>query len=244
MIIAMVRTRDEERNIGAFCEAYQDIADKILVADGGSIDRTIEIAQSFPKVEIRHFSEQTKMRGGHWRNNDSDHINFLINWAQEYKATWIILDDCDSRPNPLLRKFGRSIFEQIDGHNRNVVMVARVYLWGTEEYFPNMMKLKPVEKFNYSTSLWAWRPGINLWTRDLPPAYTLMIRNKIAGDLHDSANVFDLMPPYCLLHYTWDDEERTEQKIRVYRESGLIPQQKHPLKFAGPPKPLPAWARE
>jgi glycosyltransferase involved in cell wall biosynthesis len=237
----MVRTRDEERNIGPFCEAYQEIADKILVADGGSEDNTIKIASSFANVEIRNFPERTPLARGHWRNNDSDHVNFLISWAKEYEADWIIHDDCDSRPNYLLRRHTREILAQVE---QNVVMVVRVYLWGQDQHFPNMTKLKPVEKFNYMTSLWAWRPHTNLWTFDKPPAYTLMIGDEIAGDLHDSTSVFDLMPPYCLVHHTWDDQERTLEKIRVYRESGLIPNQSHPLNYAGPVESLPGWARE
>ncbi len=64
MIIAMVRTRNEEMNIGAFCESYQGIADKILVADGGSNDDTVEIALGYPKVKVRNFTERTEMKKG------------------------------------------------------------------------------------------------------------------------------------------------------------------------------------
>jgi hypothetical protein len=45
-IFVVVRTRDEERRIAQFCEAYKD-ADMILVADGGSVDKTKEIASRY-----------------------------------------------------------------------------------------------------------------------------------------------------------------------------------------------------
>lgn len=240
-ITVMVRTRDEADNIGQFCAAYSEIADKILVADGGSEDNTLEIASWFPKVEIRHFEGRTPLRREHWRNNDSDHINFLIEWAREDDPDWIILDDCDSRPNFMLREHAR---HELEDTNKSVAMTCRVYLWGKDQYFPHMMHLKPVEEDNYMTSLWAWRPGTNLWTVSQFPHYTLMIGNEIAGDLHLSSKVLDLMPPFCLLHYTWANEERALEKIRIHRESGSIPDHKHPLEFAGPLEPLPRWARE
>ena len=237
----IVRTRDEARNIGNFCSAYQGIADKILVADGGSEDDTLTIARTFPKVHIRHFDGTVTLQNGHWRNNDSEHINFLIDWAEEDEPDWIILDDCDSRPNYILKRYAR---KWLFGTSQDVAMTCRVYLWGDNQYFPHMMHLKPVTEDNYMTSLWAWRPGTNLWTQDQFPHYTLMIGDKVAGDLHLSSSVLDLMPPFGLLHYTWADEEMALEKIRIHRESGTIPDHKHPLEFAGPLKPLPNWAHE
>lgn len=241
-IIAIVRTRDEERNIGRFCEAYQDIADKILVADGGSEDKTIEIASSFPNVEIRNYTKRTQMKGGHWRNNDSDHINYLIAWAmeKEYEANWIILDDCDCVPNYLLRQDCRSILAETES---NVVMAVRMYLWGTKEHFSNMSK-PGKEHEKYEGALWAWRPKIELFTVDRPPAYTLTLgSHPVNKGLNKATGVEVVMPPYCLLHYSWDDPDITHRKVAVYRDSGLIPTQLHPLDFAGPLKALPEWAR-
>lgn len=234
MIIATVRTRDEKRNIGRFCEAYQGIADKILVADGGSEDETIEIASSFPKVEIRDFEERTQLKDGHWRNNDSDHINFLISWANEYSPDWIIHDDCDCAPNYLLRQDARGILTKT---KHNLVRAARIYLWGTDQHFPHMAKGKDKESLDWSTSLWAWRPEIKLLTVAAGPAYTLKF-----GAVPRS--ILELAPPLCLMHYSWDDEDIVEEKVKIYRDSGLIPGQLHPLEFAGPLESLPPWVRE
>lgn len=238
-VIATVRTRDEEDRIGSFCEAYQDIADAILVADGGSQDRTLEIAATFPNVQIRHFTERTKMWGDHWRNNDSDHINFLTAWATELEPDWIIHDDCDIRPNYLLKERCLSILSATEA---NVVMAVRLFVWGKGEHFPLMAR--PGEDGKWEASLYAWRPEIDLWTVDLPPAYTLRLGDEEVHDLHLSTSVHDLRPPYCLLHYSWDDPEKVREKMKIYRESGLIPGQLHPLEFAGKPAPLPEWAHE
>ncbi len=233
-IVVAVRTRDESRRIGAFCAAYA-WADSIIVADGGSADETISIAAGFPNVILRAFGERTPLKRGHWRNNDSAHINHLIRCAQEVSADWIVFDDCDCRPNYRLREEGRAILE---GCEADVVMAVRVYLWGLDEHFPLMAK----PAGDWEAGLWAWRPSLDLWTVDVPPAWGFRIGSHLLSG--EFPNPVRLMPPYCLLHYSWDDPSRVEQKVKTYRDSGLIPGQLHPLEFAGPLEPLPDWARE
>lgn len=238
-IVVTVRTRDEERRIAQFCESYAD-ADLILVADGGSVDRTKEIAATYPNVVIRDFTERQPMQGGHWRNNDSDHANFLFAWAYGLHPDWVIYDDCDCRPNYLLKQDYRKILEETDA---NFVMVTRLYLWGEKQHFPNMAK--PAETHTkWEPSLYAWRGYLDFWTIDVPPAYDFRIGSKRVTDLHKDSTVLDLMPPYCILHYSWDDPERTDQKVKIYRDSGLISGMLHPLEFAGPLEDLPEWAHE
>ena len=57
-VIVLARTLNEERNIARFCRCYAR-ADAILVADGGSTDRTVDIARQFENVEVRQFRERT-----------------------------------------------------------------------------------------------------------------------------------------------------------------------------------------
>ena len=235
----LVRTRDEEHRIRQFCESYKD-ADKILVADGGSVDRTIEYAKEFSNVEIRDFTERTIMKNGYWRNNDSDHVNFLIRWSKEYDFTFVILDDCDCRPNYLLKRDYRKIFEETDC---DFVMAVRFYLWRTEFHFPHMCK-PGSGNINYEPSLWAWRGNQDFWTVDVPPAFTFRIGNMPVKDLRKDAKTLEIFPPYALIHFSWDDSDRVNQKVKVYRESGLIPGQLHPLKFAGPLELLPEFIHE
>jgi hypothetical protein len=58
------------------------------------------------------------------------------------------------------------------------------------------------------------------------------------------ANTLDLMPPYCLLHFSWVERERMEAKIKAHRESGSIKGMRHPTDFAGPLEIKPEWAVE
>ena len=238
-IIVIVRTRDEEHRIADFCRAYED-ADMILVGDGGSIDKTIEIARTFPNVVVKHYPGRTTLKNDHWRNNDSDHVNWLIEKAKEYTPDWIILDDCDCRPNFLLKKDYKKILSVIE---EDFVMVTRFYLWGINQHFPNMA-MPGDEHELYEPSLWAWRGDLDFWTVDVPPAFTFRIGDLDVKDLHFDAKTLDLFPPYALLHFSWIDEKEVRKKIKVYRKSGLIPNMLHPLEFAGELEDLEEWMRE
>jgi len=238
LIVVCVRTRDEEHRIGQFCEAYKD-ADKILVADGGSVDRTVEIAESFRNVKLLQYMGRERLNGGYWRNNDSDHANFLFEHAYRMNPDWVIYDDCDIRPNYLLRKSYRSILEQTDA---DVVMAVRVYLWGTEQYFPDLSS--PLGEESGQGSLWAWRGNLDLWTINVPPAYDFRVGKKKIKDFREDTKCIEIPYPFCLLHYSWDDPDRVNEKIKYYRESGFIPNMLHPTVFGGELKPLEEWMRE
>lgn len=238
-IVVLVRTRDEEKRIGLFCQAYKD-ADRILVADGGSVDQTKQIAAQFPNVVIRDYPGRVPMRDGTWRNNDSDHVNWLIDWSKEYKPSWVILDDCDCRPNFLLKQDYRKLLYYT---REDYVMVTRIYHWGYDQHFPHLAKPCATHD-RWEPSLWAWRGNQDFKTVDVPPAFTFRIGERDIHDLHTDASTPDLFPPYALLHYSWPDPEFVQKKIDNYRKSGLIPGMLHPLEFGGPLAPLEWWMRE
>jgi glycosyltransferase involved in cell wall biosynthesis len=238
-IVVIVRTRDESRRIGPFCESYR-WADQVIVSDGGSLDDTISIASRFPNVLLRPFGERVQLANGLWRNNDSGHANHLIACANELAPDWIVYDDCDCRPNRLLREAGRDLLE---GTDADFALAVRLYLWGTDQHFPHMAKPEPAHE-RWEPSLWAWRGPLDFWTVDKPPAYDFRVGDTVLGDVHLSHRVLDILPPLCLLHYSWDDPARVDRKVTFYRESGFIPAMAHPLTFAGPLNPLPEWAGE
>ena len=239
-IVTIVRTKNEERNIGKFCDAYQ-FCDSILVADGGSTDKTIEIAKSYPKVQVREFSERVQLANGHWRNPDYKHIQFLIDWAKyEEKADWIIFDDCDMRPNFLLRKYARQLLENCLSSSR-FFLVTALYVWDRLYYFPNHSK--PYDRINWVPSLWAFRTDFDLFTLDRFPHFEFSYDGHHGIDLNDgpSSKVF---PPFCRLHFTWETEEICNKHVGMYRDSGLIPNMDYPKGACGPIEELPEWAKE
>jgi len=237
-IITIVRTRNEERNIANFCQAY-DFSDLILVADGGSDDNTIEIASTFPKVKVGHFWEQA-WKGDIWRNPEPEHFNFLIQWAEAEGADWIITDDCDCRPNRFLRKDARNFLE---GTDLPFAFAVRLYLLGTDnlrngadgKYFPALSK--PPKGGPWTPGLWAWRAelgtrlqGENPWDTGAFPC--------------DITQALIILPPHCLLHFPWPDEKEIKRKLAFYGGSKQVEGMEHPLEWGGSLEPCPDWMYE
>jgi glycosyltransferase involved in cell wall biosynthesis len=237
-ITVLVRARDEELRIARFCESYKD-ATRILVADGGSVDRTKEIASRYSNVIVRDYPGRQLMQDGSFRNNDSDHINWLIDWSKEYHNDFLILDDCDCFPNCELQRDYREILSKVE---EDYVMVTRIYFWGVDQHFPHMAK-PGADHTKWEPSLWAWKGSQNFRTNNVPPAFTFQIDGKDIFDIRKEATIHDLFPPYALLHMSWDDSDRVNMKVKNYRESGLIPTMAHPISFAGPLAPLEWWMK-
>ena len=238
-IIVIVRTRDEEERIGQFCTAYEN-ADLILVGDGGSVDNTVSIAQQFPNVIVGHYPFRVQLQKGHWRNNDSDHTNWLIRWAKEYEPDWIIFDDCDIRPNYLLRNQYRSILYHHDDYE--TIVAVRVYLWGMDKYFPKLSS--PLGEPNGQGSLWAWRGNLGLRTVDAFPHFTFRLGKTPVTEFRTDTKCLELVFPYCLLHYSWDTIQHVEKKLAHHRESGITPGMRSPLEFGGELQPLEEFIHE
>jgi glycosyltransferase involved in cell wall biosynthesis len=234
-IIACTRTRNEEENIGRFCESYA-WADQVLIADGGSRDDTKEIAAKYENVKIRDFHVYIEMDNGIRRNPHGPHLNFLIDWAFLGEgADWIILDDADCFPNKFVRENARAIME---GAKENFIYITRLYLWKDQGHFPQLAK--PNESLDYVPSIWAWRKGTGMRFR----SDSMEKNHQELVFTPPDKKILNLMPPYALLHCPWQTEEMVQSKLNFYRTSGEIKNMLHPTEFGGPIEPLPEWAKE
>lgn len=241
MIVATVRTRNEARNIGRFCNAYQNIADAILVADGGSIDNTVNIALDFPRVRVRRFPEQFITKNDTILNPQGEHVNFLIDWAIDIGAEWIIFDDCDCVPNFVLRQNGRDLFK---GTKNLALYTRRIYFWGFDKIFPEMHGAgdraeETAEKeaefgLPIWTSLWAWQPRADIRADEDDPWHLTMMSHDPGQAEQIRRSALHLDFPYCLLHFSWQTPKLAAAKIDNYRSSGQQPEAKSPLDWAGP----------
>ncbi len=80
--------QNEEHNIARVLQSVQEIADEIIVLDGGSTDRTQEIARSFgAKVSLRPYT------------NMSDQKNYSVSLAAN---DWVFVLDADEELSPEL----------------------------------------------------------------------------------------------------------------------------------------------
>jgi len=222
-IIATCRTRNDEKIIGRYCEAYQNIADTILIADGGSTDRTVEVAQSYPKVEVIHFTEQMAVKNGIVINPQGRHVNFLFEAAIKRGADWITFDDSDCVPNFMLQDDARRYLKEAE---EPALFLRRVYFWGDEHIFPRLHAP--------NTSLWAFRSNVSVKADESDPWHLTMrwASDKNLINLRPEAKHIDL--PHCLLHFSWPSPEEAEAKVNWYRRSGVQPGCVHPRGWAGP----------
>jgi len=222
-IIATTRTRNEEENIERFCLAYGAFCDEILISDGGSDDRTVEIARSMPKTFVYHFKEKVwNDEKTHWRNPHGKHINSCIKRAIRRGADWIIFDDCDSVPNLNLQKTNYFTFEN------DILKVFRLYLLGEDQR---------LTKMESETSLWAWRSEIPVRANTSDPWKHEWIIPK--------AETFHINYPDVLLHYFAPTTEKAEKKAKFYRDSGELPGMTTAYDINSmywPPEKAPDWA--
>ena len=157
-----------------------------------------------------------------------------MEWAEKDDADWMIFEDSDCRPNYLVKQDYRNIMKNTD---KDFIYITRLYIWGYDQYFPELS----TPTGNWTPSLWAFRlhRGVR-FDEDEP------LRTSWQYPTDKKEAILNLMPPYCLLHYAWPDEEEVQRKIEFYNATreedwcGLV----HPLKGFGKLEPLPDWAKE
>lgn len=224
-IILTLKARDEEKNIERAIRSY-DWVDEILIADGGSIDRTVELALQHDKVKVRNFSEKYYRSDGSWRNHEGKHLNFLFQWAEDSGADWIIHDDCDCVLNSYLKQNARGLLENC---SCETVWAVRLYVYGEIKHFLRMSYIKDA----WQTSLWAWKTSTKIRGEDVPRHITI---NNL-----ENYSRYDIVPPYCILHNFAPDEETITRKVNDYKLEE--PNAVHPKIIYGEPEPLPEWAK-
>ncbi|KKK75622.1 hypothetical protein LCGC14_2871880, partial [marine sediment metagenome] len=219
-----------------FCHAYilSGLADQVLVADGGSDDDTVAIAEGLSGVKVAEYSGQVfGVSGSNWRNPHGEHINFLIDWASAEGADWIIFDDCDGVPNRLLQKRGREYLEE---SNCGYALAVRIYFWGSDQWFPELSKDRAG---SWMAGLWAWRANKDLradeanpWKHGFNRLFPLGVSDK---------DVLGILPPAALIHRPWPTEEKAQEKLEFYKGTGQHPGMQHPKIFGGRSEPIVEW---
>lgn len=223
-IILTLKSRNEENNIRNAIESYHDWVDEILLADGGSTDRTVNVAKWFPKVSVRPFRIGYIREDGSFRNHEGKHLNFLFEWARMRGADWIIHDDCDCVLNYFFKKGARSIIENCE---KETIHACRLYVYGRDKHFQRMSYVND----KWQPSLWAWRTGL-VKSEDVERHFTISNIEKLSKCVVE--------PPYCILHKFAPDEETIMKKVNDYKLEA--PTAVHPRVTYGEPEPLPEWA--
>ncbi len=104
-VSVIVPARNEEASLAACLEslvAQSGVSLEIIVVDDGSTDRTREIAQSFPAVQVL---ESKPLRPG-WSGKN----NALVSGIKKAHGQWLLFTDADTvhRPGSLARSIGEA----------------------------------------------------------------------------------------------------------------------------------------
>ena len=237
-IIVALRTLNEEILIPRFMAAY-GWADLIVVADGGSTDRTLEMLQEYPNVVVYHFNEWVENDKGGRRNPEGKHMNFLLDKAYQYDPDWLIQEDADTMMTPILRDNIRFILENT---KEMMVWAPLMYIYGSDKWFPQLTggdDFSPGKPGDNWTGAWAWNKTIKLMYDETPGAaeWTTAIVSDppVRVGSHRC-----LAYPYARLHYFCFTPELKNRKLALYQSSGQV---KHDwIQTCGPLKDLPEWA--
>ncbi len=118
----IVPCKNERLNIVPCIESFWDLASEIIVADSGSSDGTIELAQCFGKVRV---IQREYITSGDFKN-----------WAiPQAKNSWVLLVDADERITPELADEIEMVLSrgpEFDGYwiNRNNYYLGYPLHWG------------------------------------------------------------------------------------------------------------------
>ncbi|MDE8652414.1 glycosyltransferase family 2 protein [Novosphingobium album (ex Liu et al. 2023)] len=124
MLTVIILTRDEEQHIAQAIGSVAGIADRVFVADSGSTDRTVAIAEKLGAV----------VRFNPWRNYATQ-----FNWALDQlpeDTEWVLRLDADEIVTPdLAREIGAQLAvldTEIDGAwvSRRMTFLGRPIRWG------------------------------------------------------------------------------------------------------------------
>lgn len=232
-IFVMLRTRDEERNMKRFCTRYPpENVDKILISDGYSTDRTIEIAKKFPHTYFRPFMQKVYGDNGIFRQPEGKHFNFVNRWAREEGAddeTWLIWDDCDSYPTEALVKDFRFLFDEADRLGMLGVKAYHIYMWGKKEYFP---KANIPGQFIY-----AWKAKLGLYWEE-KEEWGVTTHNCPSLD-----DCYSLTKPYALMHDFTPTKKVTKAKYNFYLKSNRMTGVRPVYEMFGPSTSLEEWMK-
>ncbi|XCI75848.1 MAG: glycosyltransferase family 2 protein [Flavobacteriales bacterium] len=129
---ALLITYNEERNIKDFLENIS-FADEIIVVDAYSTDKTVEIARTFPKIQIyqRRFDDFPSQK------------NYVLNLAAH---EWILFCDADERLNENLKEEIFQTISQQDAHDAYHINI-RFYFMNKILFYSGFQNDKSIRLF-------------------------------------------------------------------------------------------------
>ena len=220
MLISVgTRCLNEEELLPIFLANHQ-FADEIVIVDGGSTDRSREIAIADPKVRWLEFHERVAGKCGGWRNPEGRHVNAVIDACE---GEWLWVGEVDIVPSDTLQAVIRGTVKSCD----DSAVASFLYYVAPRsgglpyEHYPELIK---------GVGLTCWRRELGLRA---DPAEEFQPTIKF-----EKPNLA-VMPPHARVHLSWWTEKRAALKRAFYHQVHDL-KQKHPdEQFKR--EPLPEW---
>ncbi len=208
IIHAYTLVKDEELMITFYLNHYANLADKIIIYDNDSTDQTVEIANSYSKVEIRRF----EMNG--W---DDTAITNLYNecWKESRgKADWVIMCSADEiLYHPNLRSY-------LENRKRKGITIPRTkgfsMLAEDESLYDRLHEFKDRQIYDLI------KTG-TYWERDNKfMVFNPEIEINFDNGCHTAKPIgnvkYDIFPALKNLHYSLRGLKGSLDKNKMYRE--------------------------
>ncbi|MHA2432889.1 MAG: glycosyltransferase [Candidatus Thorarchaeota archaeon] len=137
LLSGLLRSYNEESNMARCLQCLFEFCDEVVISDGGSTDRTEEIARGFgSKVVWLDFKGRNVAASGHW-DHTADQLNFALSHCQ---GEWIILQDVDQTYCDRVKKHLRG--ELITTDN-NAFSMFGIHFLGDDQHYIKELSVGP-----------------------------------------------------------------------------------------------------
>lgn len=118
-LTVIILTKNEEKNLSKCIQSVIDFAERVVVVDSGSIDRTVEIAKEYNADVFFHVFD-----------NYADQFNWAIDNVN-IKTKWVFRLDADEQvPEPLKNEIEQELIKHSDDNVNAFLMRYKIYFMG------------------------------------------------------------------------------------------------------------------
>jgi len=199
--------RDAEKNLRGCLESVRDVVDEMHIADTGSTDATIGIAE---EMGARVISIP-------WENDFAKARNLAL---EEVGTDWVLMLDADELLDPSASHYLAGLMDQprVMGYLttiRNYVLSSRDRVWD-QPSVPNDAKFEGAKKY----PAYVEHQNVRLFRRAPEVFFVGRVHETVGGSIESSGG--ELRPCPLLIHHFGlaADPETIARKNRLYREMG------------------------